>query len=62
VIKVWDAETGKDLLTIRGHTGHVWTAAFSPDGARLSSAGSSDMDYRGCELKVWDATPMEAPR
>jgi serine/threonine protein kinase/WD40 repeat protein len=62
VVKVWDAETGKDLLTLRGHTAQVWTAAFSPDGTRLYSAGSSDTGYGGCELKVWDATPIEAPR
>jgi WD40 repeat protein len=62
VVKVWDAETGNDLLTLRGHSSQVWTAAFSPDGTHLYSAGSSERDYQGCELKVWDATPMETPR
>jgi WD40 repeat protein len=41
MVKVWDAQTGQNLLSLRGGDGSV---AFSPDGKRLVSAG-----------KLWDA-------
>jgi WD40 repeat protein/tRNA A-37 threonylcarbamoyl transferase component Bud32 len=46
-VKVWDALTGQELLTLKGHSYAVSSVAFSPDGKRLASAGR--------ELKVWDA-------
>jgi eukaryotic-like serine/threonine-protein kinase len=45
-IKLWDAETGKELLGIPNDGGA--TIAFSPDGKRI--AGGSDQ-----LVKVWDA-------
>ncbi|HOW64008.1 MAG TPA: serine/threonine-protein kinase [Candidatus Paceibacterota bacterium] len=36
-------------LTLRGHTGTVWTVAVSPDG-NLIATGSSD-----CSLRLWDS-------
>ena len=49
-VKVWDAETGRELLTLQGHTSDVWNVAFSPDGQRLASGGLFDPTVR-----VWDA-------
>ena len=49
-IKVWDAETGRELLTLQGHTGDVLNVAFSPDGQRLASGAFLDHTVR-----VWDA-------
>jgi WD40 repeat protein/basic membrane lipoprotein Med (substrate-binding protein (PBP1-ABC) superfamily) len=48
--RVWDADTGQALLTLRGHTDQVMEAIFSPDGTRLASAG-----YDGKAI-LWDST------
>jgi hypothetical protein len=46
---VWDAASGQELRTLKGHTGQVWGVTFSPDGTCLAS-GSDDQT-----VKVWDA-------
>jgi WD40 repeat protein len=46
---VWDAGTGRELLTLAGHSGSVGSCAWSPDGQRIVS-GSGDET-----LRVWDA-------
>jgi WD40 repeat protein len=38
-VRVWDADTGQETLTFKGHTGGVPSVAFGPDGRRLASAG-----------------------
>jgi formylglycine-generating enzyme required for sulfatase activity len=45
--KVWDAQSGKELLTLKGHSSSVNPVAFSPDGTRFAS-GSTDGT-----AKVW---------
>ncbi|MFH1268698.1 MAG: WD40 repeat domain-containing protein, partial [Planctomycetota bacterium] len=39
--KIWDAETGKEILTLAGHSQAITTVAFSPDG-RSVLTGSRD--------------------
>ncbi len=52
-VAVWDAETGRVLLTLGGHTAGVTSVAFSPDGKYLGSA--SGESGRSGQVKVWDA-------
>jgi WD40 repeat protein/tRNA A-37 threonylcarbamoyl transferase component Bud32 len=40
-VKLWDAATGHEIVTLKGHGGWVLSAAFSPDGQRLAT-GSTD--------------------
>lgn len=47
--RVWDAQTGKELLILTGHTEAVGSASFSPSG-RLIVTGSEDHSAR-----VWEA-------
>jgi WD40 repeat protein/tRNA A-37 threonylcarbamoyl transferase component Bud32 len=54
-VKVCDAATGQEVLTLKGHTGPVFSVCFSPDGQRLASASGDLVDPRKPgEVKVWD--------
>src|SRR5262249_27616206 len=53
-VKVWDAQTGQELLSLEGGGDNV---AFSPDGKRLASGHGflPPGAVNAGEVKVWDA-------
>jgi WD40 repeat protein/DNA-binding SARP family transcriptional activator len=53
VAKVWDTETGQELLTFAGHKSDVFGVAFSPDGKRAATASADGT------AKVWDVATGE---
>jgi WD40 repeat protein len=36
-VRVWDAQTGKELAVLEGHSDEVNSVAFSPDGAHIAA-------------------------
>src|SRR5262249_16138355 len=56
-VKLWDAATGKELLTLAGHTSATTGIAFSRDGLRIASVGSRQKagEISRCEGRFWDA-------
>jgi WD40 repeat protein len=54
-VKVWDAQTGREVVTYKGNAGWITSVAYSPDGKRLASAGRGFPGAGGGEIKVWDA-------
>ncbi len=47
-LKLWAAESGKEIRTFKGHKDYVRSVRFSPDGSRFLS-GSDDQT-----IKMWD--------
>jgi WD40 repeat protein len=48
--KIWDAETGKEILTLKGHSRELTAVCFSPDGKNALTAS------RDGTLVLWLAT------
>ena len=48
-MKIWDAETGQQLLALKGHTSNANGVSFSPDGKQIISG-----DYYN-KVILWDA-------
>jgi tetratricopeptide (TPR) repeat protein len=49
-VQLWNAENGRRIRTLKGHTGPVSAVRFSPDGQILASVGASDNTVRLWEL------------
>jgi WD40 repeat protein len=50
-INIWDADTGREILTLTGPAG-INRLAFGNDGHRLLAAANDGT------VKFWDATPL----
>jgi WD40 repeat protein/DNA polymerase III delta prime subunit len=48
-LRIWDAQSGKLLVTLAGHQDTVLRCAWSPDSRRIVSASEDHM------LRIWDA-------
>jgi WD40 repeat protein len=49
LVKLWQAATGLELITLRGHAGKIYCVRFSPDGQTLATAGKDGI------VKLWRA-------
>jgi RNA polymerase sigma factor (sigma-70 family) len=57
-VRVWEAETGKELVKLRGHQTQVCCLAFSPDGKTLLSASDRGGAQAG-SVCVWSVAKGE---
>src|SRR5260221_481880 len=51
-IKLWNVDTRREMVTLRGHTTMVGAVGFSPNGRLLVSAG-------GETLRLWQALALD---
>src|SRR5262249_23218776 len=51
-IRIWDTETGEELLTLRGHQDVVGRVLFDAHGCRLASSSEDGW------IRIWDGTPL----
>ena len=48
-VRVWDADSLKEVRQLLGHEGHVYAAAWNPEGTLVISGGLPEDD-----LRIWD--------
>jgi WD40 repeat protein len=60
-VRLWDVASGVELRQLPAHTGRAFSAAFSPDGAMIVTAGCDQWDDSSLycvhgTARLWDAT------
>lgn len=55
-IQIWDITTGDIQKTLTGHSGSVYSVAYSPDGGQIASGSFDRM------IKIWNATTGEVQK
>lgn len=55
VVKLWDVETHREILSFEGNTGQVSQAMFTPDDRRIVSCSEDGT------MRVWDRGPLDNP-
>jgi WD40 repeat protein len=48
MIRIWDADVGRQISAWRGHSAGLKSLAFSPDGRKIASGGDESA------VKIWD--------
>jgi WD40 repeat protein len=54
-VRVWDAQTGKELVVLEGHSDFVRSVAFSPDGEHIIARDEWGLEF------VWNVRGTVAP-
>jgi WD40 repeat protein/serine/threonine protein kinase len=52
MLRVWDARTQREIISLRAHNQVPFKVVFSPDGGRLASVSDDN------SAKIWDATTL----
>jgi WD40 repeat protein len=63
-VKLWDTQTGREVLTLGAPSEHASLVAFSPDGKRLATVSTEQpfnwlIPTPSTRVRIWDATPLE---
>ncbi|HEY7311457.1 MAG TPA: hypothetical protein VH643_18995 [Gemmataceae bacterium] len=64
-IKLWDVESGENLVRLSDPLGAVWSVAFSPDGKRVATAGSKRLmvpkndTVSDPTVRLWELIPAK---
>lgn len=53
VVRLWEADTLREIRRLEGHDDVVWSAAFSADGSRIATASSDET------ARLWDVATGE---
>src|SRR5262249_30292385 len=56
-VKLWNATTGRELLTLDPRLFHMDSLRFSRDGTALAVSGTGGPRYSGAQSIVWRAGP-----